>query len=141
MATASFEQVLKEARKLSSRTQAELAETLLKDYFFMKGEFMKREWDSSRFIEIVRQTLLESSSDKLTGMSKAELQTLVSAILAPGRQRRLHSLLQKNKSGNLKPEESKELGAILDDCDRIALIKAKAQYTLMLSEQKREASI
>lgn len=136
MATSNFEQVLKEARKLPRRVQAELAEALLEDVRAtskVEGSVNQR---GRR-----RQNRIESGLETLSGVNTGELQTLASAILAPGRQRRLQSLLQKNKSGNLKPEEAKELDAILEECDRIALIKAKARYTLMLSEKRREAML
>lgn len=66
-------------------------------------------------------------------MNVGELNTLADAILAPNRQKRLRLLLRKNQVQALNEKESGELDQILEDCDRIALLKAKAQCTLVKS--------
>jgi hypothetical protein len=92
-------------------------------------------------LEMSRHKIKESSLETLSGMSIGELKTLADAILAPGRQRRLSSLLRKSKTTALRKNESKELDELLEESDRIALLKAKAQYTLLQSKRTRELAI
>jgi len=73
----------------------------------------------------------------MSGMSVDELEILANSILAPGRQRRLHNLLRKNQVRTLPEQEEKELDEILEEVDRIALLKAKAMYTLSILKQKQ----
>jgi len=113
---ASFENVLREARKLPPHGQTELITILLRE---TKGAF----------IQVQRQSTKTPALEILTGMSSGELEALANAILAPSRQRRLHSLLRKNKTKALGEKESKELDKLLEESDRIALLKAKAQHT------------
>jgi hypothetical protein len=63
-------------------------------------------------------------------MNETELQALSGAIVAPGRQQRMKALLRKNTRGELGEAERRELDALLDEADRLALLKAKAAYTL-----------
>lgn len=76
----------------------------------------------------------------LTGMSIGELEALANAILTPSRQRRLQSLLRKNKTKTLSERESKDLDELLGESDRIALLKAKAQYTILKSQHAGETA-
>lgn len=117
MTTVSFENVLQEARKLPPRGQTELVTILLRE-------------TKSIFIPNQRRNVKTSVLEILTGVSIGELEALANAVLAPSRQRRLHLLLRKNKTKSLSQKESKELDGLLADSDRIALLKAKAQYTI-----------
>jgi len=127
MVIASFEKVLREARKLPFQAQTELVEALLSGA-------------GSSFIKPSRRKTNGPALEILSGMSIDELQTLADAILAPGRQRRLHSLLRKNKTKTLGEKENKEVDELLEESDRIALLKAKAQYTLLKSQHAGEAA-
>jgi hypothetical protein len=118
MAITGYKKVLDSARKLPMRAQAELIETLL-------GEL--NELTADPYLQDVRPS---NSLEVLKGMSIKELKALADATLAPGRQRRLNLLLRKNKSGNLNEKNEEELDAILDEGDRLALLKAKAHYSL-----------
>jgi hypothetical protein len=110
---ASLDEVLAAARRLPRKAQAELAQTLLRDA-------------GAPSVEPAGQPALET----LRGMSETELVALSSAVVAPGRQRRMRALLRKNAAGELSDGERRELDALLEETDRIALLKAKAAYTL-----------
>jgi hypothetical protein len=127
MTTASFENVLREARKLPPDSQTELITTLLSEI-------------GGSSIQLKRQSAKTPALEILTGMSIGELEALANAILAPSRQQRLHSLLRKSKTKTLSEKESKELDGLLEESDRIALLKAKAQYTLLKSQHAGEAT-
>jgi hypothetical protein len=118
---ANLEEILAAARRLPRKAQAEPAETLLRD---------------TAGPEPAVQPALET----LRGMSETELLALSGAIVAPGRQQRMRALLRKNTRGELGDGERKELDALLDEADRIALLKAKAAYTLTQLEGPRSAS-
>src|SRR3990172_3868713 len=114
MATVNLSDVLKIARQLPRRAQTELAETLLRE----STDPFEGPPPSNGGLE------------PLSGMSRPELQALAESVLAPGRQGRLKALLRKNKEGRLVNKEQPELDALLEESDRIALLKAKALYTL-----------
>jgi hypothetical protein len=73
-------------------------------------------------------------------MSLGELRALADAVVAPGSQQRLHDLLEKNRNSNLSPEEEQILDALLDEADQVALLKARARYTLQVSGMNVEAN-
>jgi hypothetical protein len=53
-------------------------------------------------------------------------------MLAPAHARRLTQLLRLNREKKLTRALQEELDALLAESDRIALVKAKANYTLSL---------
>jgi len=110
----SLDELLAAARRLPRKAQAELAETLLRDA-------------EVRNVEPAGQPALTL----LHGISETELCALASAVVAPGRQRRMKALLRKNARAELSDAEQRELSALLEEADRIALLKAKAAYTLL----------
>jgi len=118
-----LDDLLAAARRLPRKAQAELAETLL------------REAEGSR-VEPASQPVLTL----LHGISETELVALSSAVVAPGRQRRMKALLRKNARAELGDAERRELDALLEEADRIALLKAKAAYTLAQIERQRTAA-
>jgi hypothetical protein len=120
---ASLEEILDAARRLPRKAQAELAERLLRDAA-MPGT------------EPSEQPGLEV----LSGMSETELVTLSRAVIAPGRQRRMKALLRKNASGDLSARDRQDLDALLEEADRIALLKARAAYTLARLGRERTAA-
>jgi hypothetical protein len=119
----SVESLLAAARSLSRQAQAELVEMLLRE-------------PPEPSAGPRGQPVLEA----LRGMSKAELVALASGILAPGRQRRMKVLLRKNEQGEIEESEQRELDALLEDADRIALLKARAAYTLAQLRGPRTAA-
>jgi hypothetical protein len=118
-----LKEILAAARRLPRNAQAELAETLLRDA-------------GAPAVEPTGQPALET----LCGMSETELIALSSAVVAPGRQRRMRALLRKNARGELRDGERQELDALLEEADRIALLKARAAYTLAQSGRNRTAA-
>lgn len=124
MTTTTWLEVLETARQLPPQAQIELAEALLRE----------------------RQVALQPAAavppkerplEMLSGISEVELRVLSEAVVAPGHQRRLHTLLRKNREGRLSNEEREELDGLLDECDRVALLKAKALYILMMLQRER----
>lgn len=73
-------------------------------------------------------------------MSEPELVALSSAIVAPGRQQRMKVLLPKSERGDLQENERRELDTLLEEADRVALLKAKAAYTLSQIARRRTAA-
>jgi hypothetical protein len=118
-----LDEILAAARRLPRKAQAELAETLLRD----AGE---------PSVEASGQPGLET----LRGMSETELVALSRAVVAPGRQRRMRALLRKNTQGELGESERQELDTLLEEADRIALLKARAAYTLAPLGRQRTAA-
>jgi hypothetical protein len=66
----------------------------------------------------------------MTELSASELRVLADAVVAPGGQVRLQELLEKNRAGGLNVEEVAILDDLLAQVDQVALLKARAQYTL-----------
>lgn len=78
---------------------------------------------------------LEAEADQLvplTGLSRQELSALAGALVAPDRQQRLKVLLERNQRGDLSAAEQAELDGLLAEVDHVALLKARARYTLSL---------
>ena len=108
MVTLGFEQILAAARQLPKPSQAQLVSALLQE----NGSAPTR------------------ALEPLTGLSKAELCTLAASMLAHAR--RLKQLLRLNREKKLTRTLQEELDALLAESDCIALVKAKANYTLSL---------
>lgn len=104
------ENILQSAKKLNSIERLSVAHALLKD--------------------IPEQMRSEIQLPLLTGLSEQELAVLAKAFLSPSRNRRLKFLLKKNREGKISQQEVIELDKLLTESDQIALLKAKAQYTL-----------
>lgn len=128
MPVAGFDKLLRAARKLPLDARSLLIETLLNETKPTRRDATKHKTSGAAL-------------EALSGMNQGELQTLADAILAPGRQRRLRQLLRKNKAGRLSRLENNELDELLEESDRIALLKAKAQYTLQLSQNKAGTNV
>jgi len=110
MTVSDLQQVLTAARQLPKPSQAELVSTLLRETMPMST----------------------ASLQPLTGLSEAELHALGESVLAPGHERRLKQLLRLNREKKLPRSLKAELDALLEESDRVALMKAKANYTLSL---------
>jgi hypothetical protein len=109
-ATGTVESILQTAKKLNSIDRLSIANALLKDI----PERLKKGLELPL----------------LSGLNEQELRVLAKTSLAPSRNKRLKYLLKKNREGKLSQQESAELDQILAESDQIALLKAKAQYTL-----------
>ncbi len=128
MSTANLEKVLREARKLPLHAQTELVKALLSEV-------------AESLVKVKRPKTGKPSGETFSAMSIGELQALSVATLAPNRQRRLRLLLRKSEAGTLSDNQRKELDEILEESDRLALLKAKAKYTLLMSHYARGASM
>ncbi len=71
-----------------------------------------------------------AASERLTGLTVAELEALADGLLAPARQARLDELLGRQSAGDLAAAEAHELDRLLDSADQLAILKARARYTL-----------
>jgi hypothetical protein len=103
------------ARRLPPAARLELAEKLL------------RGLKSARLKQTPTPRLGLAS---LTALSDAELQSLANATIAPSHQRKLRALLRKNRETTLTRSEQVALDGLVAETDRIALLKAKALFTL-----------
>jgi hypothetical protein len=104
------ESILQSAKKLNSIDRISIANALLKD--------------------IPEQLKKGLNLPLLSGLNEQELRVLAITSLSPSRNKRLKYLLNKNREGKISQQESAELDQILAESDQIALLKAKAQYTL-----------
>ncbi|MBI3914326.1 MAG: hypothetical protein HY327_09110 [Chloroflexi bacterium] len=111
----SVPKALEIARRLPPDARLELAEKLLRG---IRTARLKPTAKSQRGLET------------LAALGNAELQSLADAALAPSRQRKLRALLRKNRETTLTRAEHAALDELLAETDRIALLKAKALYTL-----------
>ena len=121
MSTMTYPQVLQEVQQLPPVAQLQLAETLLHN---MRGLF------AAQFSPPEAEPL-----SPLFGLSREELRALSDSVVAPDRQQRLQTLLERNRQGALTPEESSEVDALLEETDQAALLKARARYTLRFFDQ------
>ncbi len=119
MTVMSYSEVLKAARQLPLEGQVEVAEALLRNLRFA-----------------LRSKRPESRGElvPLANMNLQELQALAEAVVAPDRQQQLEALLDKNRRGELSPEEQEALDELLTGVDQVALLKARARYTMSLQK-------
>jgi hypothetical protein len=69
----------------------------------------------------------------LAGLTAAELRALADAVLAPTQAKRLKQLLRLQRGKKKLPHALQaELDTLLEESDHVALVKAKASYTLSL---------
>ncbi|MDM8532207.1 hypothetical protein QUF63_13625 [Anaerolineales bacterium HSG25] len=66
----------------------------------------------------------------LFGLSRLELQVMAQVIVAPDHQKELQALLAKSRINSLKTDEQTRLDDLLTEIDQVALLKARAMYTL-----------
>ena len=110
MVTVDFQQILTAARQLPKPSQAKLVSALLQEH----------------------NQASPPAFEPLIGLSEAELHALADSVLASEHARRLKHLLRLQRANKLTPLLQAELDALLEESDRMALVKAKASYTLKL---------
>ena len=111
MQTVDFQQILIAARQLPKPSQAQLVSALLQE----------------------QESAPHSPLEPLTGLSPAELRALADAVLAPTQTKRLKQLLRLQREKKKLPRALQaELDTLLEESDHVALVKAKASYTLSL---------
>jgi len=106
MLTLDFQQVLVAARQLPKPSQRKLVSALLKES--------------------------ELALEPLIGVSAEELRALAESMLASRHEKRLKQLLRLNRQKKLAKALKTEMDVLLEESDRVALLKAKATYTLKL---------
>ena len=120
----SLSEVMSAAQRLPLDAQVELAEGLLRGL--------------RTVLRSSRPEAIEAELRPLGGMGEIELRVLADAVFAPDRQRELSDLLRKNREGKLTKDEEQRLDALLAEVDQVALLKARALYTLNLYQQAGE---
>jgi len=123
MTVMSYTEVLNAARQLPLEDQVEMAEALLRN---------------SRFALQSKPTESRGESVPLSNMNLHELRALAEAVVAPDRQQQLKALLDKNRRGELSPEEQETLDQLLTEVDQVGLLKARARYTMSLYKHRSE---
>ena len=122
MTVASYRQVLKLAQQLPFNSQLELAEALLGN------------------VRMTLNPLIETEAavnlSPLLGMSESELEALAEAVVAPERQQQIEDLLALNREGMLTVEQGATLDHLIAEVDQVALLKARALYTLQLTREQ-----
>ncbi len=109
--TVDFQQILTAAQQLPKPSQAQLVSALLHE----------------------QGSVHPPALEPLTGLTTAELRTLAASVLAPARAKRLKQLLRLHREKKKLPRALQaELDALLEESDHVALVKAKATYTLKL---------
>lgn len=119
MTVASYRQVLKLAQELPFNSQLELAEALLGNVRLTLASTAK--------------TGFETDVSPLQGMTESELRALADAVVSPERQKRVKTLLDSQRARALSPGEQADLDALMDEIDQVALLKARALYTLQFA--------
>ena len=77
---------------------------------------------------------MSNHSELSTGVSADELEALADGVRVPASQARLTELLAQNAAGNLSTEGGVELDRLLNRVDQLAILKARARYTLRHSQ-------
>ena len=80
--------------------------------------------------EALQQANRPTDSDTLPGLSKPELQSLATGMLAAPHQEKLDALLERNREGKLGADETRELDHLLELIDSMNVLKARARHTL-----------
>jgi hypothetical protein len=120
----SLSEVMSAAKRLPLDDQVELAENLLHSL--------------RAVLRSSRPETVETELWPLGGMEETELQVLADVVIASGRQKELNDLLRKNREGKLTKNGEQRLDVLLAEVDQIALLKARALYTLNLYKRKEE---
>ena len=118
MTVASYRQVLQLAQQLPFKSQIKLAEALM--------------GNARLAVDLPEKAEPQSTLSPLRGMTESELRALAEAVVAPDRQQQMQSLLAAYRTGSLSPEEEATLDNLIDEVDQVALLKARAMYTLRL---------
>lgn len=124
MTTLPYQDLLQLVRQLPQSIQLRLAEDLLKT---LRAHALKKTPNVS-----------EQSLAPVIGLTKEELKALAESVVAPDRQQRITHLLELNRTQQLSGKNEAELDELLTEVDRIALLKARAMYTLQLKQDNAD---
>ena len=111
-----YQDVLATAKRMPPAAQAELVADILRNL---------QSW-----LRTGKNFEGDVTLEPMTELSASELRVLADAVVAPGGQVRRQELLEKNRAGGLSVEEVAILDDLLAQVDQVALLKARAQYTL-----------
>jgi hypothetical protein len=83
-------------------------------------------------VSTYERLLSSQSSDPkvLRDFSREQLEALAKSTLTTTEENTLHGLVEKKKTEGLTQDEEAQLGKLLEQVDQLALVKAKALYTL-----------
>lgn len=73
---------------------------------------------------------LEKDPECLIGLSRDELVALAESVLSISQQEQINSLLVKNSESRLSAQETIILDIILDQIDKLTILRTRARYTL-----------
>lgn len=118
MGMVTYAEVLDVAQQLPPDAQVALAETLLQNVR-IEGISKAASGDDQELVP-------------LAGLNGDELRALADAVVAADHQQRVQRLLEKNRQGLLAPDEQSELDHLLAEADQVALLKARALYTMKI---------
>lgn len=93
-----------------------------------QGQTVEVVLDVSTYERLLR---LQSADPKLLrDFSREQLEALAKSTLTTPEESQLHDLVEKKKAEALTAEETAKLDALLEQVDQLALVKARALYTL-----------
>ena len=127
MTAISYREVLASARRMPLDDQVELAAELLRGL--------------RSLLRTTPNPEQRPALEPLPGLSRSELRTLADAVVAPGRQTVLQALLEANRSGPPAPDQAARLDDLLAQTDEVALLEARARYTLYLAGELIEPAL
>ena len=118
MAGMTYPQVLQVAKQLAPDAQWDLAEALL--HHLRSNLPAQMPSPETQGLELI------------IGLTDTELRALADAVVTDDRQERLQRLLSHNRARPLTQEEDTTLNDLLDEADQVALLKARALYSIQL---------
>ena len=80
------------------------------------------------------ENMLTLDKECLVGLSQEELEALAESNLAPAEREHLNRLLAQNAENQLSEEETATLDRLLEQVDRLTVLKTRAKYTLAFSK-------
>ncbi|RIK34942.1 MAG: hypothetical protein DCC55_31830 [Chloroflexi bacterium] len=119
MKSPSYQDILKRIEQLPLQAQVELMETM---------------WQTIRDRQAISQSNSEEELVPLFGLSEEDLRVLAAALVAPESQQTIWRLLRKQQRHPLSAQDEAHLNELLAEADQLALLKARAMYTLALQQ-------
>ena len=120
MTTLPYQDLLQLVRQLPQHIQLRLAEDLLQT---LRSASAKKAPNAT-----------EQPLAPVVGLTEGELKALAESVVAPDRQEQIQMLLELNRTQALSISAETELDELLAEVDQVALLKARALYTLKLKQ-------
>jgi len=120
MTTLPYQDLLQLVRQLPKHMQLRLAEDLLQTL---------RTSSTKKAVDAAKPPLAP-----VVGLTEGELKALAESVVAPDRQQQIQTLLEMNRAQGLSAKTEAELDELLAEVDQVALLKARALYTLKLKQ-------